>query len=131
MIVDSVLSVDAGRSNWGFPKRHGTLSWTADEARRTLAWDDGGVRLVAHGRSAVAVPLVAPIRALQQRDDERVVVPGQLRGKVALTRVTVDAGAPGAFSDFCGTRPGLLVSDLRLAFGHAAPIKGSAAVEAE
>ncbi|MDP9070902.1 MAG: acetoacetate decarboxylase family protein [Actinomycetota bacterium] len=120
MVVDSPESRLGGRSNWGFPKELGKLSWTAEEGQRSLRWDDRGLE-VRGPTSGLAVPVWAPVRALQRRDDGPVVVPGRLQGSARPGLVTVEVPADDALAPMGGTRAGAFVSGLRLVVEPARP----------
>ena len=113
MVVDSPESRRGGRSHWGFPKELGKLSWTAEEGQRSLRWDDRGLE-VRGPTGGLAVPVRAPLRALQGGDDGPVVVPGRLQGSARPGLVTVEVPAGDPLAPLGGTRPGAFVSGLRL-----------------
>ena len=113
MVVDSPESRRGGRDNWGFPKQLGRLTWERDGGERSLRWEERG--LVVRGRVAgPALPLLVPVRAVQERADGPVVVPGRLRGTAGPTRVSVAVPPDDPLVPLAGVRPGFFVSGLRL-----------------
>ncbi|MGH9278016.1 MAG: acetoacetate decarboxylase family protein [Acidimicrobiales bacterium] len=113
MVVDAHDSLIGGRLNWGFPKELGTLHWESEGEARTLAWEEGKVRIRAEP-SGPALPVVVPMRALQRRADGMVVVPARLRGRARVSRVEVDVVEGDALAGLAGHHRGLLVSGLHL-----------------
>ena len=118
MLVSSAASEAAGRRHWGFPKELGRLSWTVDGQVRVLEWEDGGVRVGATPHTRPSVPVFVPLQALQHRGEEAVAVPGHLRARASLARITVDAGPDSVFHRLGVTRWGLLLTDVRLVLGR-------------
>lgn len=113
MVVDSPESRLGGRLNWGYPKELGELAWHVDGDERELRWPDQGV--VVRGRaSGIALPGMIAVRTLQRRGDGPVVVPGRLRGRFRLSRVTVETAADGPLGPLAGRHLGGHVASLRL-----------------
>jgi hypothetical protein len=97
--VSSSSSRTAGRHHWGFPGEAATLRWESALDDHTITWEERGIVVQAHfGRRAV--PVIIPFRAVQHRDDGPVVVPGRLRGRARLGRLTLSPldgdGAPSS-----------------------------------
>lgn len=114
MAVNSVASRLGGRLNWGFPKELGVLEWSADGDERTLYWNERNI-VVRGVPSGPAFPVLLPLRALQRRADGPVVIPGHLRGRARLARVTVEAPVGDPLAHLAGRHRGVLISSLRLA----------------
>lgn len=113
MAVDSAPSRLGGRLNWGFPKELGSLEWSADGDDRELRWVERD--LVVRGvPSGPAFPVLMPLRALQHRADGPVVIPGHLRGRARMARVTVEAPSDDGLSPVAGRHRGVMISSLRL-----------------
>ena len=113
MVVDSPESRRGGRDNWGFPKELGALTWHGEGGERSLRWEERG--LVVRGRpTGPAVPVMVPVRAVQELGDTPVVVPGRLRAAARPARVTLEAPADDALGPLAGARPGCFLSGLRL-----------------
>jgi hypothetical protein len=119
MVVDSSESRVAGRTAWGFPKELGTLTWDRDGDERQLRWSERGV-VVTGVPSALRLPVLVPVRALQRRDDGPVVVPGRLRGVARIARVSVEVGADDdVLAPLAGRHRGVTVDGMRFVVHHA------------
>lgn len=114
MAVDSAESRVGGRIHWGFPKELATLRWEEDGAARVLTWEERGV--VVRGRPlGPPWPALVPVRALQQRGEEPVVVPGRLRGLARFARVEVEVeDADDELVALAGRHPGAAVRGMQL-----------------
>jgi Acetoacetate decarboxylase (ADC) len=120
MAVDSPDSRVGGRLHWGLPKELATLRWEERGAERSLTWEERGV--VVRGRPfGLPIPGLVPVRALQQRGDGPVVVPGRLRGtaRLAAVRVEVDGARGADLLPLAGRHPGLAVSGMQLVIREA------------
>lgn len=114
MVVDSAESRVGGRANWGFPKELGSLVWSEDGDERSLRWVERGV-VVSGVPGRLALPALVPVRALQRRADGPVVVPGHLRGRAHMTRVSVSVGADDdRLAPLVGSHRGVHVASMRL-----------------
>jgi hypothetical protein len=113
MAVDSPESRVGGRLHWGFPKQLATLRWEEHGAERSLTWEERGVTV--RGR-AVGPPLPAlvPVRAVQQRGDGPVLVPGRLRGMARYATVEVTVGEDDDLAPLAGRHPGAAVRGMQL-----------------
>ena len=112
MIVDSPESRVGGILNWGFPKQLGTLSWSSEGRVRELRWDDRGI-VVRGVASRFVVPVLVPVRALQRRTDGPVVVPGRLRGRASVGRVTVEVPDDDELAPLAGNHVGVVVQGMK------------------
>jgi hypothetical protein len=113
MVVDSPASRLGGRANWGFPKEVGSLVWSEDGDERSLRWVERGVT-VRGVPGRFALPALVPVRALQRRADGPVVVPGRLRGRAHLARVSVEVGAADdPLAPLVGEHRGVHVTSMR------------------
>lgn len=112
MVVDSAQSRVGGRLNWGFPKELGTLVWRRDGAERELHWVERDIVVRGHVGGPL-LPVMAPVRTLQRRDDGPVVVPGRLRGRLRLARIEFDAPSGDALAPLAGRHPGAHVAGMR------------------
>ncbi len=100
-----------GRLNWGFPTEVGRLFWHSRDDRRELVWEDRD--LVVRGRPrGFRIPLATPVRALQERGDGPVVVPGRLWGRVRPGSVSVQVYPGDDLAWLAGSHPGALVSGM-------------------
>lgn len=116
MVVDSPESRTAGRTNWGFPKEVGSLTWDGDGRMRELRWAERGVVIrgePSRFRLPMLVPMLVPMRALQHRSDGPVVVPGRLRGVARVARVTVEVPDGDRLAPLAGAHPGCTVDGMR------------------
>jgi hypothetical protein len=112
MVVDSAGSRLGGRANWGFPKDLGSLVWESDGGERSLRWVERD--LTVRGKPGrFALPVLVPVRALQRRADGPVVVPGRLRGRGRMTRVTVETAPGDPLAPLAGRHPGVHVASMR------------------
>lgn len=114
MVVDSPESQVGGRLHWGFPKQVATLRWEEDGAGRVLTWEERGI--VVRGRPlGPPWPALVPVRALQQRGDGPVLVPGRLRGFARLAGVDVSVGGrEDDLAPLAGRHPGACVRGMQL-----------------
>lgn len=113
MVVDSAESRMGGRLNWGFSKELGSLTWRRDGPRIELHWVERDI--VVRGRPAgPPLPGLAPVRMLQRRSDGPVVVPGQLRGRVRLATVEVQAPEGDPLAPLGGRHPGVHIAGMRM-----------------
>lgn len=120
MVVDSPESRVGGRLHWGLPKELGTLRWEQHGREAALAWEDKGV--VVRGRPfPLPLPWLVPVRALQQRGDGPVQVPGRLRGtgRFASVRVEVDEALGADLLPLAGRHPGVHVRGMQLVIREA------------
>ncbi len=100
-----------GRLNWGFPTEMGRLFWNCQDDERELVWEDR--ELAVRGKAkGFRIPLGSPIRALQERGDGPVVVPGRLWGRVRPAAISVQAYPGDDLAWLAGPHPGLLISGL-------------------
>lgn len=112
MVVDSAESRLGGRLNWGYPKELGSLTWVADGEQRTLRWAERDVEIT--GRcTRMRLPFLVPVRSLQRRGDGPVVVPGRLRGRACLTKLTITTGGDAELGDLAGSHRGVHVAGMR------------------
>jgi len=113
MVVDSPESRMGGVLNWGFPKQLGTLRWTAEGRSRELRWEERGISVRAEA-SRFVLPVLVPVRALQHRADGPVVVPGRLRGRANVSRVSVSVDdADDPMAGLAGHHIGVVVAGMR------------------
>lgn len=112
MVVDNPAARLGGKLNWGYPKELGRLAWTHDGDERELRWLDRDicVRGVPH---RFVLPMLVPMRSLQRRSDGPVVVPGRLRGRARLARVTVYAPRDDELAAVAGRHHGLHIAGLK------------------
>ena len=120
MVVTSAASRLWGRRNWGYPKELGTLTWTVDGACRSLRWEERAFEVAGEARGP-ALPVWAPVRSLQQRDDGLVLVPGRLRASARPGLVTIRPREGDPLAALGGSRPGAVLSGLRLLVDPARP----------
>lgn len=119
MVVDSHESQVGGRLHWGFPKQVAALRWEEDGPSRVLTWEERGI--VVRGRPVGPPwPALVPVRALQQRGDGPVFVPGRLRGLARFASVEVEV-ADGAddLAPLAGRHPGAAVRGMQLVIREA------------
>lgn len=100
-----------GCLNWGFPIQMGNLFWHSRDDERELVWEDRDLTVRGRARG-FRVPLAAPVRALQERGDGPVVVPGSLWGRVRPAALAVQTFPGDDLSWLAGRHPGVLVSGL-------------------
>ena len=112
MVVDSPDSRVGGRLNWGFPKELGTLLWEGDARECSLRWVERGIT-VSGTPGRVRLPVLVPVRSLQRRTDGPVVVPGHLRGRARLARITVDMPGDDPLAHLAGPHRGVHVGSMR------------------
>lgn len=116
MVVDSPASRIGGRLHWGLPKELGTLRWDEEGREAALTWEEKGV--VVRGRPLPGPPLpwLVPVRALQQRGDGPVHVPGRLRGtgRLSTVRVEVDEQRAPDLLPLAGRHPGVHVRGMQM-----------------
>jgi hypothetical protein len=115
MVVDSGASRVGGRSNWGFPKELGTLHWTqaAGDGVQSLHWAERDIEVSAEAHGP-RFPVAVPMRALQRRGGEVVLVPSRLFGWGRAARVSVTTPPSDPLAALAGDHRGLVVSGLRL-----------------
>jgi hypothetical protein len=111
MVVDSPASRAGGRLNWGFPKELGTLRWRHRDDEPELCWDERGIVVRGLPRGPT-LPVLVPVRSLQHRGDGPVVVPGSLRGRARLARVTVEAPEDDPLAALAGNHRGGVVQGM-------------------
>jgi hypothetical protein len=87
--------------------------WVADGDERELRWVDRDI-CVRGTPSRHLPPFLVPLRALQQRGDGPVVVPGRLAGRARAARVTVYAPPTDPLAALTGRHRGAYVHGLRL-----------------
>jgi len=102
-----------GRRYWGFPHELGTLEWGSEGKRRSLIWEERGIEL-RFGVGRKPMPLLVPIRSLQQRSDGPVVVPSRLRATARRTPVDIHLLDDDPLISLIGRRPGFALSGMLL-----------------
>ncbi|MGE0795610.1 MAG: acetoacetate decarboxylase family protein [Acidimicrobiia bacterium] len=117
MAVDVPEARTGGRLNWGYPKELAELEWSSVDGVSTLRWPERGI-VVAGTPTRLVVPVLAPLRSIQRRDDGPVVVPGGLRAMVRTARLSLtipddDPLAPLARDRVFGLHLGSLRLDVR------------------
>ena len=112
MVVDSAEARTQSRAAHGFPKELGTLVWDVEGDARSLRWSEREI-LVRGIPSALRLPILVPVRALQRRGDGPVVVPGRLRGIARLARVEVAAPDDDPLAPLAGSHRGCTVAGMR------------------
>ena len=129
MVVDRAEARVGGRTNWGFPKDLGRLSWSLDGDERVLRWHDRGIT-VRGVPGRVVLPMLVPVRALQRRTDGPVFVPGRLRGLGRLASVHVDVPDADALHRLAGVHRGVNVRGMRFVVQPARQTVGRATLRA-
>ena len=112
VVVDNVHARVGEKLNWGIPAEVGTLRWLQHDEERELSWEgrDVSVRVVPRGPR---MPIMVPLRSLQERDDGPVVVPGRIGGMARFGPVTVTADPGDDLAFAAGRHGGFLVTGLQ------------------
>lgn len=112
VVVDSVNARVGEQLNWGIPTELGTLRWLQHGEERRLTWEerDVSVRVTCRGPH---VPIMVPLRSLQERDDGPVVVPGRIAGMARFGPVIVEAPPGDELAWAAGRHRGCLVTGLQ------------------
>ncbi len=118
MVVTTAEARVGGRSNWGFPKELGTLSWSSEGTERVLRWEEREISL--RGTPAgPPLPVLVPLWAVQRRFDGLVSVGGRLRGLARLASVEISVPADDALVAVAGHHRGAVVSSVHLVMSKA------------
>lgn len=128
MAVTSAEARVGGRTNWGFPKELGTLSWSSDGDERTLRWDERKISVTAVA-GGVPLPTLVPLRAAQRRSDGLVTVGGRLRGLARLASVEISVPDDDPLAALAGRHHGAVVSGAHLVMSKARLHEKSRAAE--
>lgn len=121
MVVDSEASQRDGRRNWGMPKQLGRLDWRPSADRPLLSWVERSVS-VACGpswRFGPALPVLAPVPLLQQRDGAPVTATARVRARARPAWVEVSAPAGDELAGLAGRHLGAHLPRVRLWLGPA------------
>lgn len=112
VVVDNPQARVGEQLNWGIPAELGTLRWLQHEEERQLSWEecDITVRVAPRGPT---VPVLVPLRSLQDRSDGPVIVPGRLGGMARFGPVMVTAGPGEEWAWAEGRHRGFLVTGLQ------------------
>lgn len=118
MVVTTPEARLGGRSNWGFPKELGGLTWSSEDDVHELRWNEReiSVRGVTAGPP---LPALVPFRSVQRRSDGLVTVGGRLRGLARLAKVEITVPGDDALADLAGGHRGAVVSSSCLVMGRA------------
>jgi hypothetical protein len=114
MVVTSADSRVGGVVNWGFPKELGTLLWSPLDNGVEVAWKEREIDVRSHPYGRWSAPSWMPLRAVQQRGDGPVVVPGRCRGWARPARITVDVPDDDPLAGLAGRHWGVQVGGLRM-----------------
>lgn len=116
MVVSEAAAKVGCRLNWGLPAQLGELEWSAEGDVRVVRWAEGGVVLRAVPRGRVVLPVVLPMRSVQERSDGPVLVPRRLGALLRRARVevAVEPGGEEGLSWLAGVHGGAVLSAARL-----------------
>jgi hypothetical protein len=112
-VVSTVESRAAGMAHWGFPHECGTLRWTAKEDGAEVVWEERGL-VVEAAYARRRVRLNVPMRGVQARGDEPVVVPVRMHGLVRRARVVIEVPGDDPLARLAGRRVGFHVGGLEM-----------------
>ena|GEM_PF-1308485 len=102
-----------GRRYWGFPHELGNVVWGIDGDRRSVIWEERGIEL-RFGAGRRPLPILLPVRSLQQRSDGPVVVPSRLRAMARKTVIDVEMADDDPLVSLSGRRGGFVLSGMLL-----------------
>ena len=125
MVVSSPEARLACRRTWGLPTEVGGLRWDAHGGDRAMVWEGRGFAVRGRPRGP-ALPVLVPVRSVQWREGEPVVLPRRVRARVRFARCVVEAAADDdQLSWLAGAHHGLLLGGARVT---AAPARRPAGV---
>jgi hypothetical protein len=118
MAVTTAEARVGGRTNWGFPKELGTLTWSAVGAERTLRWEEREI-VVTGAPGGPPIPTLVPLWAVQRRSDGLVSIGARLRGLARLASVEISVPADDPLAGLSGGHRGAVVSGAHLVMSKA------------
>lgn len=129
-VLNSPNARRVGRQYWGFPHELGTLHWNTRNGCRKLEWEDRGIDVTAEVKGR-PLPVLLPLRSVQQRSDGPVIVPTRLRSLVRRSRVELTvADSTDPLASIAGRHMGFVLSGMvihrnaaRRAFGWFATLR--------
>ena len=112
VVVNDQQAWRGERLNWGVPAQLGLLGWASSEDERSLVWDERRIEVCGRANGP-SVPLVFPVRSLQERGDGPVVVPGRLRGRARNASIDVHTGPHDQLAWLAGRHRGFLLAGVQ------------------
>lgn len=116
--VDDERARTSRSAHWGAAPELGVLRWIRDGDSVVVRWEEEGLDLRVEPIHR-PLPVLVPMRLLQVRRPDPMIMRARIRGLMRVARVELGAPADGAFGPWVGAHRGALVAAPRIQAGPA------------